>query len=180
MSTLKYPEGDFTQAELATFNGMEKIDVYLPLRDAIANGTVAKVGTRPTGKRPANVFRLSTAAAAIPAAVEAPQSAPVDAPVAVVAEVPPPSAPVALAVEPIIEPVTIPVVSIRPATKSDPNPSLPCPLCSGPMVVVSDDSGTTVRCENVCVPSCHENVFGHGKDVKEALSVAGQKFKPRA
>ena len=58
-------------------------------------------------------------------------------------------------------------------------PEFKCPLCAGPMTVTSDASGVTVRCNNPCDPQCHENAFGHGKDAKEAYSVAGQKYKPR-
>lgn len=182
---LKYPEGDFTQAELAVFNGQEKLAVYLPLREALAKGVVGIVGTRPTGKRPANVYRYRPAnvdvvtAPPAPVIVSTPDPAPapveiVAAPVAVVELVAPMADPVA--------PIVVEAVAIKPvepAVRLAPDASLPCPLCSGPMTVSRDVNGTMVRCENPCDPQCHENAFGHGKDVKEAYSVAGQKYKPR-
>ena len=44
ITTLKYPDGEFTQAELAEFNGMEKLAVYLPLKEAEAKGILVKTG----------------------------------------------------------------------------------------------------------------------------------------
>src|ERR1035437_8758081 len=58
--TLKYPAGEFTQAELAAFNGLEKLVVYLPMKEAIAKGILNFSGTRATGKRPANLNQVSS------------------------------------------------------------------------------------------------------------------------
>lgn len=52
----------------------------------------------------------------------------------------------------------------------------PCNLCGMPMVVVPDKTGVMVRCDGPCVPTCFENVFGHGKTAKEAWEVSRQKY----
>jgi hypothetical protein len=58
-----------------------------------------------------------------------------------------------------------------------PNPSYPCPLCQGPMTETPDATGVMVKCFNEpCDPQCKENVFGHGKNAKDAYDIAKQKF----
>jgi hypothetical protein len=52
-----------------------------------------------------------------------------------------------------------------------------CPLCGGGMTVIPDSTGVLVRCDNPCVPTLHENVFGHGKNAKDAWETAGEKYK---
>lgn len=52
-----------------------------------------------------------------------------------------------------------------------------CPLCSGEMTVEKTASGCLVSCRNVCDPLCHETVYGHGKNEREAFEIACQKFK---
>lgn len=55
---------------------------------------------------------------------------------------------------------------------------LPCPLCGCQMTVIPDDTGIMVKCFNIpCDPRCKENVEGHGRTEKEALVVAGQKYR---
>lgn len=61
---------------------------------------------------------------------------------------------------------------------------LKCPLCSGLMTVYPDTlpnsgsrGGFRVQCDNPCDPQCHENVYGHGGNAKEAYAVACEKFK---
>ncbi len=53
----------------------------------------------------------------------------------------------------------------------------PCPLCENEMTVKPDTTGVMVICENECLPTCHENVFGHGKTAKEAWTVSKEKFR---
>ncbi len=54
-----------------------------------------------------------------------------------------------------------------------------CPLCDGLMTQIPDAAGggVYIKCLNVCDPLCHENVEGHGRTVKEAHSVACEKYK---
>lgn len=56
------------------------------------------------------------------------------------------------------------------------DPKYPCSLCGKPMDVVPDSTGVMVICNNECDPMCHENVFGHGKNVKEAYEVSKEKY----
>lgn len=51
-----------------------------------------------------------------------------------------------------------------------------CPLCEKPMDKIPDKNGITVVCRNECIPTIHENVFGHGKNVKEAYEIAKQRY----
>ena len=174
--TLKYPPGEFTQAELAAFNGMEKLAVYLPMKEAIAKGILNFSGTRATGKRPANVYQVASPNAPVPVPATLPTQ-----PIIVA------TSPVTLVPQSIVEipPIllTPPAVIIAQALEAAlpprlaPNPAYPCPLCKGPMTEIPDATGVTVKCFNVpCDPQCNENVYGHGKNVKEAYEVAKQKF----
>ena len=43
----------------------------------------------------------------------------------------------------------------------------PCPLCENEMTVKPDTTGVMVICENECLPTCHENVFGHGRQQRK-------------
>lgn len=52
-----------------------------------------------------------------------------------------------------------------------------CSLCGGKMTVKPDETGVTVICLNPCLPTCHENVFGHGKNAKDAWEVSKEKFR---
>lgn len=52
-----------------------------------------------------------------------------------------------------------------------------CSLCGGLMTVKPDATGVTVVCLNPCDPHCHENVYGHGKNAKEAWEVSKEKFR---
>lgn len=52
-----------------------------------------------------------------------------------------------------------------------------CSLCGGIMTVKPDASGVTVICMNPCLPTCHENVYGHGKNAKDAWEVSKEKFR---
>lgn len=52
-----------------------------------------------------------------------------------------------------------------------------CPLCNGVMTIKSDASGVTAICMSSCVSTCHENVFGHGKNAKDAYETACEKFR---
>ncbi len=65
-----------------------------------------------------------------------------------------------------------------------------CPLCGGLMTVYPDEPkgeksgsksprvvGVRVQCDNPCDPQCHENVYGHGGNAKEAYAIAVQKFQ---
>ena len=174
--TLKYPPGEFTQAELAAFNGMEKLAVYLPMKEAIAKGILNFSGTRATGKRPANVYQVASPNAPVPVPPPVPTQP-------VIVE----TSPVTLVPQSIVEitpiPSTPPAVIIAKALEAAlpprlaPNPAYPCPLCDGPMTEIPDATGVMIRCYNEpCDPQCKENVFGHGKNVKEAYDVAKQKF----
>lgn len=56
----------------------------------------------------------------------------------------------------------------------------PCPLCSELMDSIPGDginntNGVIVVCRSKRCPTT-ENVFGHGKNEKDAYEVAGQKF----
>ena len=174
--TLKYPEGEFTQAELAVFNGQEKLAVYLPMKEAIEKGVIIKTGTRPTGKRPANVYRIADNNAPVP----------VQAPV-----VPPPivETPSVQSVVPVAIPVvqvTIPVITVAapvvppavPVINLAPDAAYPCNLCGGPMTVIPDATGVMVKCYNPlpCIPGCNENPYGHGKNAKDAWETSKEKF----
>lgn len=52
-----------------------------------------------------------------------------------------------------------------------------CPLCHEPMEVKRDDTGVTVICMGPCDPLCHENVFGHGSNEKNAYEIACEKYR---
>lgn len=52
-----------------------------------------------------------------------------------------------------------------------------CPLCDGPLTLYEDASGVLLTCYNPCLPTIHENVFGHGSNEKNAYENACQKFK---
>jgi len=57
-----------------------------------------------------------------------------------------------------------------------------CPLCDGQMTVYPDKpenpkSAVRVQCDNPCDPQCHENVYGHGANAKDAYAVAKEKFR---
>lgn len=53
-----------------------------------------------------------------------------------------------------------------------------CSLCGGPMTAYKDATGVMLRCENTpCDPHCHETVFGHGKNERDAWETACEKFK---
>lgn len=56
-------------------------------------------------------------------------------------------------------------------------PEYLCSLCGGAMDVIPDATGVKVRCNNPCLPTCHENVEGHGKNAKDAHEVACEKFR---
>ena len=164
--TLKYPEGEFTQAELAAFNGMEKLAVYLPMKEAIEQGIIVKVGTRPTGKRPANVYRV---ASDVPVPAPAPL---VTLPIVVETPLVQPVAPVvALVIAPVVPPA-VPVINLAP------DAAYPCNLCGGPMTVIPDATGVMVKCYNPlpCIPGCNENPYGHGKNAKDAWETSKEKF----
>jgi len=162
--TLKYPEGEFTQAELAVFNGQEKLAVYLPMKEAIERGVIVKVGTRPTGKRPANLYRV---------AVGAP--VPVPAPLVTSPIVETPLAPVVqpvVNIAPSVVPPAVPVINLAP------DAAYPCNLCGGPMTVIPDATGVMVKCFNPlpCIPGCNENPYGHGRNARDAWETSKEKF----
>ena len=183
---LKYPAGEFTQAELAAFNGLEKLAVYLPLRLAVDNGLIVKAGTRATegARRPSNLYQVASNNAPVPVpAPLTPQTMP---------ETPP-----AQATPPVVNPETNLPESVilakeldkairehrppepipQPVVMSAPNAAYLCPLCQGPMTEIPDAEGVTVKCVNSpCDPQCHENPYGHGKNSREAYDVAKQKF----
>ena len=51
-----------------------------------------------------------------------------------------------------------------------------CPLCGGAMTIYKDKGGVMVTCYNPCDPQCHENVFGHGSNERNAYEIACEKF----
>jgi hypothetical protein len=168
---LKYPPGEFTQAELAAFNGMEKAAVYLPMRAAIDTGILNFSGTRPTGgKRPSNLYQVASN----------------NAPVAVPAPLPPQTiveTPLTLPAPPVVNTVAELVEALESGLQkksevmSAPNPAFPCPLCKGPMTELPDATGVMVKCFNEpCDPLCKENVFGHGRNSQDAYKTAKEKF----
>lgn len=57
-----------------------------------------------------------------------------------------------------------------------------CSLCDGPLTAYPDDGvnlnkGVYLRCDGECIPTCHESVFGHGDNPKEAYEVLRQKYQ---
>lgn len=55
-----------------------------------------------------------------------------------------------------------------------------CPLCGKPMSEEPDRTGVFAVCRNEpCDPLCHENPFGHGKNMKDAWETACQKFRKK-
>ena len=178
-ATLKYPPGEFTNAELAAFNGMEKADVYLLMKEAVAKGILNFSGTRPTGKRPANLYQVASNNAPVP--VPAP---PMVQPSADIIETPVQPLPYIETASVVLVPQSIieitPLKEQPPVIMSAPNPAYPCPLCQRPMTEISDDEGVTVKCYNSpCDIQCHENPFGHdknAKNAKDAYEIAKQKF----
>ena len=61
-----------------------------------------------------------------------------------------------------------------------------CSLCGGKLTSYTGAElnqsvgGIYLRCENLCDPQCHENVYGHGDNEKEAYAALIQKFqKPK-
>ena len=52
-----------------------------------------------------------------------------------------------------------------------------CPLCSGFMSSFAINKGVILRCDNSCLPTCHENVYGYGSTEKAAHEIACQKYK---
>lgn len=176
--TLKYPKGDFTQSELATFNGMEKLAVYLSLREAVDNGTLVKSGTRATEgtRRPSNLYRLASNNAPVPVPALPVVQSSVDIP-----SMPEtPSVAIAEDLPPVIIPFLPPLAPAAPKTElSAPNPAYPCPLCQGPMTEIPDATGVMVKCFNTetCDPQCHENPYGHSTNAKAAYEIARQKYQ---
>jgi len=203
--TLNYPNGEFTQAELAAFNGLDKVIVYLPMKEAIAKGILNFSGTRPhsSGRgKPSNLYQVASnnapvaiTALPLPQPIVETPSAQATPPVVK----PEPNLPDAVILakeldkaiqehrppEPIPQPVVtmeLPnpspaVVKLAPRIFA-PNPAYPCPLCQKPMTEVFEESGMTVKCYNVpCDPQCNENPYGHGKNSKEAYEVAKQRFR---
>lgn len=45
------------------------------------------------------------------------------------------------------------------------------------MTITKDESGVWAKCHNPCDPQCHETVFGHGKNAKDAWETAKEKFR---
>lgn len=60
------------------------------------------------------------------------------------------------------------------------NEDFPCSLCGGQMTVIPDRTGVMVKCYNPCDPGCHENVFGHGRNAREAWEVSTEKYRKTA
>lgn len=160
---LKYPVGEFTQSELAAFNGMEKLAVYLPMKEAIGKGILIKTGERPTGKRPANVYKVDGNNAPVPVpASQTPQSI-----------VEQPSVPMA----PLIPPVVNITPSLEPQKElAAPNPAYPCPICNKPMTEIPDATGVTVKCLSGKDCPSTEEPYGHNKTAQGAWEIAKQKF----
>src|ERR1035437_7637859 len=80
---LKYPAGEFTQAELAVANGMEKIDVYLPMKEAVGKGILIKTGTRPQSSgrgKPSNLYQVADPNAPVPVPAPLPTQTIVETP----------------------------------------------------------------------------------------------------
>lgn len=163
VNTLQYPDGEFTQAELADSNGREKLSIYFLLQDDLKSGIIVKTGTRPqpSGRgKASNLYRLVTGNACT------------NSPGPILATVmrqtmsnPPP----------VVS--TPPVAKLNRRVVTTGNLIYKCPLCDGPMTVIADDTGIQVWCNNIpCDPLCHENVYGHGSNVKEAYDVARHKF----
>lgn len=183
IETLKCPVGEFTQAELATFNGMEKLAVYLPLQAAIKGGALVKTGTRPqvSGRgKPSNLYRITDLNAPLPVpAPQVPQPIPETPPAQSTSYIE--TAPVILVPQSIVETAPVPIAKAMEATSPHqmvPNPAYPCPLCQGPMTVTITGTGVMVKCyNNPCDPQCHENPYGHGRNAKDAYEVAKQKFR---
>ena len=57
------------------------------------------------------------------------------------------------------------------------NPDLHCSLCGGPLMVYTTPRGIKVRCENKCIPTCHENPEGFGSTAKAAHEILTQKYQ---
>ena len=184
--TLKYPAGEFTQAEWAELNGLDKLAIYLTLKDAIEKGTVIKTGTRPTGKRPANLYKVADPNA--PVAVTAPpivqpivETPPAQATPPVVNPEPnlPEAVILAKELDKAIQEHRPPEPTPQPVALSAPNPAFPCPLCQQPMTEIPDATGVKIWCNNPdpCIPGCSENPYGHGSNVKDAYKIACEKFR---
>lgn len=65
-----------------------------------------------------------------------------------------------------------------------PHPELPCPFCGGRTLCFPDHEGdekkgVTLICLNPtkCIPTCHENPFGHADNPKEAHVIMCEKFR---
>ena len=174
--TLKYPEGEFTQAELAAVNGIDKAAVYLPMREAIAKGILNFSGTRPTGgKRPSNLYQVASNNAPVPVPATLPTQPIVETPLA--ASVPPtPITSRAEAVQQMKANGDILTPLAEKYLPSAPNSAYPCPLCKGPMTEIPDTTGVTVMCLNRNTCPSTEEPYGHGKNSKDAYEIAKQKF----
>jgi hypothetical protein len=167
---------------------MEKLAVYLPMKEAIAKGILNFSGTRPTGKRPANVYQVSSKGQTINTESNVPVLVPAPLATPTIPEAPP-AQPMPLVVNPGPNPPYDVIIAKefdkalqehRPPRPNHlaPNPVFPCPLCQGPMTETPDITGVMITCYNTpCDIQCHENVFGHGKNSKEAYETAKEKFR---
>ena len=52
-----------------------------------------------------------------------------------------------------------------------------CHVCGEPFNVIPSAKGVFVRCDNPACAVVHENVYGFGKNEKEAAEIAAQKYK---
>jgi hypothetical protein len=202
-NTLKFPNGDFTHTELATFNGKTNQQVWVAYQKAIKDGLIVSAGTRASaGKgKPSKLWRLATGQP-VPV-VEVTQTLPVPVPTPTpVAEkvivVEPPVIPaevvkleVATPAEP---PVSVEVVRIEPKTETtEPAPVIVkninkdvrtltevCPYCGKQLFAIDDATGVMVWCgqsPEVCPVA--ENPFGHGSNDKQAYYILIEKFERR-
>ena len=132
IETLKFPSGDFTHSELATFNGKTNQQVWTRYQVAIKDGTIVSAGTRPStckGK-PSKLWRLSTPSQSVPA-VATPTPAVAPAPVVTT---PPAPAPVIVPTEAIVVPVNEPPPVVVPTPVIE-SPPIVTPVAEPPVAV---------------------------------------------
>lgn len=187
--TLKFPSGEFTHTELATFNGKTNQQVWIQYQAAIQQGIIISAGVRPpSGGRgkPSKVWKLAVAsqASTTPVSPSIPtKTEPVIKPITII-EINPPT------VKPKAKEITIddikiqtPVERHEPVVKSQSSNAFEinhlCPICKHKLMAVEQGKGVYVWCvqnAQVCLPN--DNPFGFERNENEAYRILCEKYKP--
>jgi hypothetical protein len=181
-TSLKFPAGDFTHAELAEFNGVSKPEIWTQYQDAIKTGVIVSAGSRKTSTgrgRPSLLWTLAKPNQTVSVVVTPVREVAVAPAIPAVSEVP------TIDHEPIPVPpetesdvvlmssncMTDLVVDEARITIYD------CPVCQNKLITKKDTTGVSVWCgqpKSVCNVS--EAPFGHGRNEATAFSALTEKW----